>query len=68
MERLLSESEIADMLSLDVRTLKRWRQHGQGPAWRRLGHPRTGTVRYLMRDVLDFIGPAQHQIPPAAAA
>lgn len=36
-ERLLTPSEVAELLATSEITLSRWRRDGQGPPWIRLG-------------------------------
>ena len=49
--RLLKEDEAAQILSLEVATLRRWRWSGRGPRFIKLG----GAVRYDPTDVQAFI-------------
>ncbi len=49
--RLLRESEAAQMLSLEVSTLRRWRWSGRGPRFLKLG----GAVRYDRTDIDAFV-------------
>jgi|GEM_PF-268872 excisionase family DNA binding protein len=51
LDRLLHESEVAELLSVKVTTLRRWRWARKGPAWIKVG----GCVRYRRRDVDAFI-------------
>ena len=44
---MLSPKEMAVRLAVSVRTLRRWRRRGIGPAWRKIGE----TVRYEMGGV-----------------
>lgn len=46
--RLLTEKQVAEILSTTTRTLQRWRTTGEGPAWSRLG---VRLVRYSAADV-----------------
>jgi predicted DNA-binding transcriptional regulator AlpA len=41
--KLLRTSEVADLLSVSVATLEKWRQRGHGPVYQRLG---TRSIRY----------------------
>lgn len=50
-ERLLSEVEAAEYLSLSVRTLQQWRLTGGGPAYSKLGR----RVRYSRFDLEGFV-------------
>ena len=49
--RLLKEDEAAQILSLEVATLRRWRWSGRGPHFIKLG----GAVRYDLADLDAFI-------------
>ena len=49
--RLLKEGEVAQILSLEVATLRRWRWSGRGPRFLKLG----GAVRYDPADLSAFI-------------
>ncbi len=49
--RLLKEDEAAQILSLEVATLRRWRWSGRGPLFLKLG----GAVRYDLADLDAFI-------------
>jgi hypothetical protein len=51
---LLDETNAARILSLSVKTLRRWRWAGKGPAFRKLGR----AVRYALSDLEAFIGSA----------
>lgn len=46
----LTESDLAQRWHKSVRTLKRWRAEGYGPAYLRIG----GTVLYRLSDVTAF--------------
>ena len=46
-EVYLTEEKLAERYHLGRRTLQRWRQSGDGPAWCRLGHRR---VVYRLSD------------------
>ncbi|WP_442855765.1 helix-turn-helix transcriptional regulator [Agrococcus sp. Marseille-P2731] len=48
---LLNNREVAAMLDLSVKTVQRRRQRGTGPR----AIQREGTVRYLVRDVPDWV-------------
>jgi hypothetical protein len=49
-DRPLTESDLAQRWHKSVRTLKRWRAEGYGPAYLRIG----GTVLYRLSDVTAF--------------
>ena len=49
--RLLKESEAAQILNLEVSTLRRWRWAGRGPRFVKLG----GAVRYQLADINAFV-------------
>ena len=53
-QRLLREAEAAEILSIEVATLRRWRWSGIGPRFRKLG----AAVRYHPNDVSAFIDAA----------
>jgi excisionase family DNA binding protein len=46
--RWLKPDEVARLLGVSTRTLRRWREAGTGPAWRRLSYR---TVRYDAKTV-----------------
>ncbi len=52
--RLISRAELANRLSVSVRTLENYEHHGIGPQPRRIG-PTGRTVRYLEDEVEEFI-------------
>ena len=60
-ERFLTEYEVADLLSVDVTTLRRWRREHTGPPYLRLGT----CVRYDPIDLAAYIEAARvnHQTP-----
>jgi DNA-binding transcriptional MerR regulator len=47
MERLIPESEAAEMLGIAAATLRNWRSQRRGPAWVRVGRRRLYDVRDL---------------------
>ena len=49
--KLLTETEVAGMLNLQVATLRRWRWMGQGPRFIKIG----AAVRYDPQDITAFI-------------
>lgn len=49
--KLLTEREVAEILSIEPSTLRRWRWSQQGPRSRKIG----SAVRYHPDDVQDFI-------------
>jgi len=51
---LLDETKVARVLGLSVKTLRRWRWAGKGPAFRKLGR----AVRYASNDLEAFIASA----------
>lgn len=51
LEKLLTQEEVAEALSLKPKTLARWRWAGQGPIYRKIG----GAVRYAISDIEKFI-------------
>jgi excisionase family DNA binding protein len=48
---LLTEAEAADLLTVSVQTMARWRKEGEGPPWFRLG----GRVRYRRDELLSWL-------------
>ena len=49
---LLTDVQAAKVLELSARTLQRWRQEGNGPAFLRMSR---GMVRYLRSDLAKFL-------------
>ncbi len=49
--KLLKEGEVADLLSVEVATLRRWRWAGTGPQFHKIG----AAVRYDPADLETFI-------------
>ena len=49
--QLLKENEAANILSLEVATLRRWRWAGTGPSFLKIG----GAVRYDVAEIERFI-------------
>jgi excisionase family DNA binding protein len=47
MDEFLTEAELAALLKVTPRTVKRWRAEGTGPSWIRVGRG----IRYRRRDV-----------------
>lgn len=56
-EPLANEFETARYLGLSVKTLRRWRWAGKGPAFRKIG----GAVRYHPRDLESFVEAARRR-------
>ena len=52
---LLREIEAAQLLNIEVATLRRWRWAGKGPVFRKIG----AAVRYSQADIEDFIQAAR---------
>jgi len=50
-DKLLTETEAANLLALSAKTLRRWRWAGLGPEFVKLG----GAVRYRAEDIAAFI-------------
>ncbi len=50
-DRLLHEAEVAEILSVKVSTLRRWRWSGEGPRFLKLG----GAVRYDTQQLKDYL-------------
>ncbi len=53
--RMLKEREAAELLAMEVTTLRRWRWAGKGPRFLKIG----GAVRYDPADLETFIGEAR---------
>ena len=51
-DRLLNQTEVADMLSLSPRTLEYYRSKGLGPKFRKIGKK---LCRYALSDVQAYI-------------
>ncbi len=49
--RMLKEREAAELLAMEVTTLRRWRWAGKGPRFLKIG----GAVRYDLADLETFI-------------
>ena len=49
--RLLTESQVAEFLNLQVATLRRWRWAGQGPKFIKVG----AAVRYDPQQLKDYL-------------
>jgi predicted DNA-binding transcriptional regulator AlpA len=48
---LIDETEVAAILGVSLRTLRRWRANGDGPPWQKLGvkwvrYPRAGVTEW----------------------
>lgn len=48
---LMTEQQAADILVIGVKTLQKWRGHGDGPKYVKVGR----CVRYAERDLEEFI-------------
>jgi excisionase family DNA binding protein len=57
LEQLLTEREVAALLSVKVPTLRRWRWAGKGPAFRKIG----AAVRYHPADLEAFVEASRRQ-------
>jgi predicted DNA-binding transcriptional regulator AlpA len=49
---LLEEREVSELLKISVPTLRRWRLHGEGPRFRKIGKR---LVRYSREDIERWI-------------
>jgi len=54
--RFLTEKQVAEMMSLSVKTLQRWRLFGEGPEWKKFGT----AVRYPADALQAWIANAPH--------
>lgn len=54
MTTLLTESQVAEILGISVRTVQGWRHRGGGPRYLKLGKGH-GAVRYDLSDLQDYI-------------
>jgi hypothetical protein len=54
--RHLNQEQLARRWSLSARTLERWRSHGRGPCYLRLG----GRVAYRLEDIEAFEKAGRH--------
>ncbi len=50
-DKLLTETEAANLLALSAKTLRRWRWAGKGPEFVKIG----GAVRYRAADLDAFV-------------
>lgn len=50
--KLLTSKEVAEMLSVSLMTLKRWRLAGEGPAFIYMSR---NSVRYKLEDIEKFV-------------
>lgn len=55
---LVNETEAARILNVSVKTLRRWRWAGTGPAYRKIG---AAAVRYHPADLATFIEAGRRQ-------
>lgn len=55
LQPLLKEHEVAELLSVSVRTLQEWRQTGHGPPFLKLSQRKRGVVRYDPADVRAYV-------------
>jgi excisionase family DNA binding protein len=61
-EGLLTEAEVAELLRVSERTVRRWRAAGTGPSAVRVGK----AVRYRRRAVDDWLERPDRQVGPPA--
>lgn len=65
---LMTESDLADMVNVDVAAVRAWRSQSKGPPWTRLGRG----VFYRRQDVRDWIASKverpENEAPVAASA
>jgi excisionase family DNA binding protein len=55
--RLLTESEVADLLKISVRTLQAWRVRGGGPGFLKIGR----AVRYSLNEIEEWLAATQRR-------
>ena len=55
-KKLLTESQVADLLSVKQRTLARWRQLGIGPKYAKIG----GSIRYEPHEIEAYLDKMRH--------
>jgi hypothetical protein len=61
MESMMTPKEVADLLSVSLPTLARWRMLGTGPQFTKFKDVRTGIIRYEQRHVREFIEQRQRE-------
>lgn len=57
MSRLVTERDASELLGVSMRTLQKWRLHGNGPPFVKLGH----AVRYDVTDLETYIEGARRR-------
>jgi len=62
-DSLLTEADAAELLSVDVLLLRRWRRRGDGPPYIKFN----GCTRYALKDVRVFVQRAR-RVPGSGAA
>ena len=55
LRRFINEFELAEILSVSPKSLRRWRLEGRGPVFRKFGSGRSAAVRYSLDDVETWI-------------
>ncbi|MFD4957391.1 helix-turn-helix transcriptional regulator [Microbacterium sp. NPDC058389] len=54
--KLLTPGEVCDLLDIEPRRLRLWREQNTGPVFVRLSHR---TIRYPLPDLIDFLNDAR---------
>ena len=55
-EKLMTPAEVADLLNVRARILRKWRGNVVGPRWVKVGDAPNSLVRYLPDSVREFAG------------
>ena len=55
MEKLLTESQVAELLQVQVSTLRAWRARGTGPRFIKLGPEKNSPVRYARQAIEEWL-------------
>lgn len=55
MDDILTPTEVAQLLKVSEKTLRKWRKQGYGPRWFKLGQARTSSVRYRREAVNAYL-------------
>ena len=60
MDQLLSTQEAADYIGIKPGTLRKWRWHGTGPSYVRLGRSKRARVVYRASDLTSWLSERVH--------